>query len=252
MSINDAIGPAILGGGGGASLPTADVSDLLAGATANTFVVVDPVGNGALATFASARAALASAWTEIAASDAGWTRTAGAATGAVVSVVSSRLHTEVAGTVNDDFTNGFSGPRHAYTLTSDPTSWEVAARVSFSGLDANGRVNVSVRTASTLVGVTIRSSGSLEIFAGAVLASTSAGSFASGNWIRFSRVGGILSVFSGTGASLSAVTWTFRGSADIQTGALQTVLTSSLGCYTAAPSSPPLTSDVGPIYERSK
>lgn len=240
MSITDAIGPAIIGGGG--SVAAADITD--AGAAGVALVQAATLEDVA---------GVVLAWAEISAADAGWTRTPDAGTGAVTSVVSSRLHTELAGVI-DDHSGSFGGPRHEIALpVIEQTQWSVAARVSFSGLDANGRVNVSVRSgASQIVGVAVRHDGSLELFAdSASPAVTAAGSFASGDWVRLERRGDRLVVYSGTGsATLSGVTWTLRGATSIPAGDLHGTLTVSLGAYTPGPAGT-LSSDVGPVHYRS-
>jgi hypothetical protein len=200
---------------------------------------------------AAARAALGLSWTEIAATE--FTHTAGAVTGGVASVVSSRLHTELAGVIADDLSGGFLGPRHEIALpVDDGAAWSVAARISHTGLDANGRVSLSLRrTTVQILGATLLSSGSIETFTdGASPTSTIAAGFASGDWLRITRRGGIMEVYSGTGASLAAAVWTWRAQITVVAGQLPLTLTVSMAQYTSGPSAPPLTSDVGPIYAK--
>jgi hypothetical protein len=228
-------GQTVIGdGAGNVDTTSADVSALLASADA-----------------AAARAALGLSWTEIAAS--AFTHTAGAVTGGVASVVSSRLHTELAGVVADDLSGGFLGPRHEIALpVDDGAAWSVAARISFTGLDSNGRVSLSLRrTTVQILGATIRDSGNLETFSDvAAPTSTIAAGFATGDWLRITRRGGIMEVYTGTGASLAAVVWTWRASIVVASGQLPLTLTVSMAQYSSGPSSPPLTSDAGPIYAK--
>ena len=233
--IGATLGQALIGdGGGGVSLTSADVSALLASADA-----------------AAARAALGLSWTEIAATS--FTHTAGTVTGGVASVVSSRLHTELAGLIADDLSGGFLGPRHEIALpVDDGAAWSVAARISHTGLDANGRVSLSLRrTTVQILGATLLSSGSIETFSDvAPPTSTITAGFASGDWLRITRRGGIMEVYTGTGASLAAAVWTWRAQITVVAGQLPLTLTVSMAQYTSGPSSPPLTSDVGPIYAK--
>ena len=225
---------AIGDGAGGITTTSADVSALLASADA-----------------AAARAAIGLSWTEIAAT--AFTHTAGAVTGGVASVVSDRLHTELAGVVADDLSGGFLGPRHEIALPiDDGAAWSVAARISHTGLDSNGRVSLSVRrTTVQILGATLLSSGSIETFTdGAPPTSTIAAGFASGDWLRITRRGGIMEVYTGTGASLAAVVWTWRAQITVVAGQLPLTLTVSMAQYTSGPSAPPLTSDAGPIYAK--
>jgi hypothetical protein len=253
MSITDGIGAGILGGGGGVSLPTDDVGAVLGGVVGGPALLgVDGSGDGVLMTALDV-AAQVLAWTEIDASDAGWTRTPGAGAGAVTTVVSSRLHTELTGTVNDH-SGSFDGPRHAFALPAvDGARWCVAARVSFSGLDANGRVNFSVRAGTTQVlGLTVRDNGDLEVMLDSSSpTATITASFASGGWLRLDRRGGSLDVLTGSvSATLSGVTWTHRASYAVPSGGFQLALTSSLAAYSSPPATT-LTSDVGPIHWRA-
>jgi len=228
-------GQAFIGdGGGGVSLTSADVSGFLAAADA-----------------AAARSAIGLSWTEIAATS--FAATVGTVTGGVCSVVSSRLHTELAGLIADDLSGGFLGPRHEITLpVDDGAAWSVAARISFTGLDNGGRVSLSVRrTTVQILGATIRDSGNLETFSDvSAPTSTITAGFASGDWLRITRRGGIMEVYTGTGASLAAVVWTWRAQITVVAGQLPLTLTVSMAQYTSGPSSPPLTSDVGPIYAK--
>ena len=243
--------------------PTFRVDGVSYGAPAGSGVVevasgvfTDPARSMAtiLADAPAANRAALFAWTQITAADASWTRTPGVGVGAVTSVVGGLLHTELAGVATDDLTFGFVGPRQTYELVvPDAAQWSVAARLTFSGLDANGRVSLGVRRAAAqILGVTVRDTGDVEVFAdaGAPSATVVAG-FASGDWLRITRRGGALEVYSGAGASLAAVTWTWRGSVAIPAGQLPLTLTVSLGQYTAPPAAPPLVSDVGPLYWRS-
>ena len=225
---------AIGDGAGDITTTSADVSGFLAAADA-----------------AAARAAIGLSWTEIAAT--AFTHTAGAVTGGVASVVSDRLHTELAGVVADDLSGGFLGPRHEIALPiDDGAAWSVAARISHTGLDSNGRVSLSVRrTTVQILGATLLSSGSIETFTdGAPPTSTIAAGFASGDWLRITRRGGIMEVYTGTGASLAAVVWTWRAQITVVAGQLPLTLTVSMAQYTSGPSAPPLTSDAGPIYAK--
>jgi len=233
--VGGVLGEAIVGDGAGSVQQTsADVSALLASADA-----------------AAARSALGLSWTEIAATS--FTHTAGAVTGGVASVVSSRLHTELAGLIADDLSGGFLGPRHEIALpVDDGAAWSVAARISHTGLDANGRVSLSLRrTTVQILGATLLSSGSIETFSDvAPPTSTITAGFASGDWLRITRRGGIMEVYTGTGASLAAAVWTWRAQITVVAGQLPLTLTVSMAQYTSGPSSPPLTSDVGPIYAK--
>lgn len=228
-------GQTVIGDGAGdLTMTSADVSAVLAAADA-----------------AAARAALGLSWTEIAA--AAFTHTAGAVTGGVASVVSDRLHTELAGVIADDLSGGFLGPRHEIALpVDDGAAWSVAARISHTGLDSNGRVSLSVRrTTVQILGATLLSSGSIETFTdGSAPTSTIAAGFASGDWLRITRRGGVMEVYSGTGASLAAAVWTWRAQITVVAGQLPLTLTVSMAQYTSGPSAPPLTSDVGPIYAK--
>jgi len=233
--VGGTLGEAIVGDGGGSVQQTsADVSGFLAAANA-----------------AAARTALGLSWTEIAATS--FAATVGTVTGGVCSVVSSRLHTELAGLIADDLSGGFLGPRHEIALpVDDAAAWSVAARINFTGLDNGGRVSLSLRrTTVQILGATIRDSGNLETFsdAGAPTSTITAG-FASGDWLRITRRGGIMEVYSGTGASLAAVVWTWRASIAVASGQLPLTLTVSMAQYGSGPSSPPLTSDAGPIYAK--
>ena len=206
----------------------------------------------AASTTAGMLSALSLSWTEIAAS--AFTHTPGAVTGGVASVVSSRLHTELAGVIADDLSGGFLGPRHEIALpVEDGNAWSVAARISFTGLDSNGRVSLSLRrTTVQILGATIRDSGNLETFSDvAAPTSTITAGFASGDWLRLTRRGGIMEVYTGTGASLAATVWTWRASIAVAAGQLPLTLTVSMAQYSSGPSSPPLTSDVGPVYAKS-
>jgi len=233
--VGGVLGEAIIGDGAGSVQQTsADVSALLAAADA-----------------AAARVALGLSWTEIAATD--FTHTAGAVTGGVASVVSSRLHTELAGLIADDLSGGFLGPRHEITLpVDDGAAWSVVARINFTGLDSNGRVSLSVRrTTVQLLGATILSSGNLETFSDvSAPTSTITAGFATGDWLRITRRGGIMEVYTGTGASLAAAVFTWRASIAVASGQLPLTLTVSMAQYGSGPSSPPLTSDAGPIYAK--
>jgi len=233
--IGGTAGQTVIGDGAGdLAMTSADVSALLASADA-----------------AAARSALGLSWTEIAAN--AFTHTAGAVTGGVASVVSSRLHTELAGLIADDLSGGFLGPRHEITLpVDDGAAWSVVARINFTGLDANGRVSLSVRrTTVQILGATILSSGNLETFSDvSAPTSTITAGFASGDWLRITRRGGIMEVYTGTGASLAAAVWTWRASIAVASGQLPLTLTVSMAQYSSAPSSPPLVSDVGPIYAK--
>ena len=233
--IGATLGQTFIGNGAGNLIPTsADVSGFLAAADA-----------------AAARAALGLSWTEIAATS--FAATVGTVTGGVCSVVSSRLHTELAGLIADDLSGGFLGPRHEITLpVDDGAAWSVAARISFTGLDNGGRVSLSVRrTTVQILGATIRDSGNLETFSDvSAPTSTITAGFASGDWLRITRRGGIMEVYTGTGASLAAVVWTWRASIAVASGQLPLTLTVSMAQYGSGPSSPPLTSDAGPIYAK--
>jgi hypothetical protein len=201
---------------------------------------------------AAARAALSLSWTEIAAT--AFTHTAGTVTGGVASVVSSRLHTELAGVISDDLSGGFNGPRHEIALpVDDGSAWSVAARISHTGLDSGGRVSLSLRrTTVQILGATILNSGNLETFSDvAAPTSTITAGFASGDWLRITRRGGIMEVYTGTGASLAAAVWTWRASIAVAAGQLPLTLTVSMAQYSSGPSSPPLTSDAGPVYAKS-
>ena len=228
-------GQAFIGNGAGnATTTSADVSGFLAAANA-----------------AAARTAIGLSWTEIAATS--FAVTVGTVTGGVCSVVSSRLHTELAGLIADDLSGGFLGPRHEIALpVDDAAAWSVAARINFTGLDNGGRVSLSLRrTTVQILGATIRDSGNLETFSDAgAPASTITAGFASGDWLRITRRGGIMEVYSGTGASLAAAVWTWRASIAVASGQLPLTLTVSMAQYGSGPSSPPLTSDAGPIYAK--
>jgi len=233
--VGGTLGEAIVGDGAGSVQQTsADVSGFLAAANA-----------------AAARTAIGLSWTEIAATS--FAATVGTVTGGVCSVVSLRLHTELAGLIADDLSGGFLGPRHEIALpVDDGAAWSVAARISFTGLDSGGRVSLSVRRATVqILGATIRDSGNLETFsdAGAPTSTITAG-FASGDWLRITRRGGIMEVYTGTGASLAAAVWTWRASIAVASGQLPLTLTVSMAQYGSGPSSPPLTSDAGPIYAK--
>jgi hypothetical protein len=229
-------GTAIVGDGAGdIALTSADVSALLAASDT-----------------AGMLSALSLSWTEIAA--AAFAHDAGTVTGGVASVVSTRLHTELAGVIADDLSGGFLGPRHSIELpVDDGTAWSVAARISHTGLDSGGRVSLSLRrTTVQILGATIRSTGNLETFSDvAPPTSTITAGFASGDWLRLTRRGGIMEVYTGTGASLAAIVWTWRASIVVAAGQLPLTLTVSMAQYTSGPSSPPLTSDAGPIYAKS-
>lgn len=233
--VGSVLGEAVVGDGAGSvQQTTADVSALLASADAPAM-----------------RSALGLSWTEIAATS--FAHTAGAVTGGVASVVSDRLHTELAGVIADDLSGGFNGPRHEIALpVDDGAAWSVAARISHTGLDSNGRVSLSVRrTTVQILGATLLSSGSIETFTdGAPPTSTIAAGFASGDWLRITRRGGIMEVYTGTGASLAAVVWTWRAQITVVAGQLPLTLTVSMAQYTSGPSAPPLTSDAGPIYAK--
>ena len=234
--IGSTLGQAIIGDGAGDIAPTsADVSGFLAASDT-----------------AGMLSALSLSWTEIAA--ASFTHTAGTVTGGVASVVSERLHTELAGVISDDLSGGFLGPRHEIALpVDDGTAWSVAARISHTGLDSNGRISLSLRrTTVQILGATIRDSGNLETFSDvAAPTSTITAGFASGDWLRLTRRGGIMEVYTGTGASLAAVVWTWRASIAVAAGQLPLTLTVSMAQYSSGPSSPPLISDAGPIYAKS-
>ena len=229
-------GTAIVGDGAGdITLTSADVSGFLAASDT-----------------AGMLSALSLSWTEIAAT--AFTHAAGTVTGGVASVVSSRLHTELAGVISDDLSGGFNGPRHEIDLpVDDGTAWSVAARINFTGLDSNGRVSLSLRrTTVQILGATIRSSGNLETFSDvSAPTSTITAGFASGDWLRITRRGGIMEVYTGTGASLAAAVWTWRASIAVASGQLPLTLTVSMAQYSSGPSSPPLTSDAGPVYAKS-
>jgi hypothetical protein len=235
-SDGDVAGTAMIADGSDGLVKTsADVSALLAASTT-----------------AGMLSALSLSWTEIAAS--AFTHTPGAVTGGVASVVSSRLHTELAGVISDDLSGGFNGPRHEIALpVDDGNAWSVAARISYTGLDTNGRISLSLRrTTVQILGATIRDSGNLETFSDvAAPTSTIAAGFASGDWLRLTRRGGIMEVYTGTGASLAAAVWTWRASIAVAAGQLPLTLTVSMAQYSSGPSSPPLTSDVGPVYAKS-
>jgi hypothetical protein len=234
--IGSTLGQAIIGDGAGDIAPTsADVSGFLAASDT-----------------AGMLSALSLSWTEIAA--ASFTHTAGTVTGGVASVVSERLHTELAGVISDDLSGGFLGPRHEIALpVDDGAAWSVAALVSFTGLDSGGRVSLSLRrTTVQILGATIRDSGNLETFSDvAAPTSTITAGFASGDWLRLTRRGGIMEVYTGTGASLAAIVWTWRSSIAVASGQLPLTLTVSMAQYSSGPSSPPLTSDAGPVYAKS-
>jgi hypothetical protein len=231
----DPAGSAIISDGGGATTVTsADVSALLAAADA-----------------AAALGALGLSWTEIAAT--AFTATVGTVTGGVCSVVASRLHTELAGVIADDLSGGFLGPRHEITLpVDDAAAWSVAARISFTGLDTNGRVSLSLRrTTVQILGATIRNTGNIETFSDvSAPTSTIAAGFATGDWLRLTRRGGVMEVYTGTGASLAGAVFTWRASIAVASGQLPLTLTVSMAQYGSGPSSPPLTSDAGPIYAK--
>jgi hypothetical protein len=234
--VGSVLGEAVVGDGAGSvQQTTADVSALLASADAPAM-----------------RSALGLSWTEIAATS--FAHTAGAVTGGVASVVSDRLHTELAGVIADDLSGGFNGPRHEIALpVDDGAAWSVAARISHTGLDSNGRVSLSVRrTTVQILGATLLSSGSIETFSDvSAPTSTITAGFASGDWLRITRRGGIMEVYTGTGASLAGAVFTWRASIVVASGQLPLTLTVSMAQYGSGPSSPPLVSDAGPIYATS-
>ena len=69
--------------------------------------------------------------------------------------------------------------------------------------------------------------------------------------MRLTRRGGVLEIYTGTGASLAAAVWTWRASIAVAAGQLPLTLTVSMAQYSSGPSSPPLTSDAGPVYAKS-
>ena len=219
-------GPGLVLPGGGASLPTADVSDLLAGATPNTFVVVDPVGNSALATFAAARAALAAGATYDGSSSSGWTATAGSGTAAVTGGV-FRLTMPA-------LTNSGDGGRASIVRdhTSDVPADAFRARVRLAALtNGNGDTFVGFylysSTTSNELRLSVHPNGSAECgYVGAswsgVLATLAAGTVAfDGTWWLEIVVRGLhvaLRVGQGTSSTPpaeSSTTWRWLYSADL-------------------------------------